>query len=196
MVKSFSSGEVAKMCDVTPRTIIRWIEAGRLKAFKLPGRGNNRIAEHDLLDFLANNAIPVPNNLLSHAERHCIIVSKDAYVTRHANRMIRDADFFTHIFNDEFEAGLQISSKQPELVVLDQDCFDCVINDAAKLVALVCPSVKQIVLLANLPVEATHGDGANSMMFINNTQVHVFNKPIDLHQLSVILDGINGQDDE
>jgi two-component system response regulator VicR len=54
-MKSFSSGEVAKICDVNPRTVIRWIEAKKLKAFKLPGRGNNRVKHSDLLDFLVQN---------------------------------------------------------------------------------------------------------------------------------------------
>jgi len=55
---------LAKICDVNPRTVIRWIEAKKLKAFKLPGRGNNRVKHSDLLDFLVQNQIPVPSGLI------------------------------------------------------------------------------------------------------------------------------------
>ncbi len=38
-----SSGAVAKYCGVNLRTVIRWIPSGRLKAYPLPGRGENRV---------------------------------------------------------------------------------------------------------------------------------------------------------
>ena len=41
-MKTLTSGEIATYCDVNLRTVIRWIESGKLKGFKLPGRGNNR----------------------------------------------------------------------------------------------------------------------------------------------------------
>ena len=33
-----TTGEAARYCDVNFRTVIRWIEKGYLKAYKLPGR--------------------------------------------------------------------------------------------------------------------------------------------------------------
>ena len=42
-MKTLTSGEIASYCDVNLRTVIRWIESGKLKGFKLPGRGNNRV---------------------------------------------------------------------------------------------------------------------------------------------------------
>ncbi len=121
--KSYSSGDVAKICNVTPRTIIRWISAGKLAAFKLPGRGNNRIAEDDLIAFLQANAMPVPQDLIKVEERHCIIVGSDKHFIRHVKRIGRDADYVTHVVSDPFEAGLHIASKQPALVVLDEHAF-------------------------------------------------------------------------
>ncbi|MEI8650520.1 helix-turn-helix domain-containing protein [Paraglaciecola sp. Hal342] len=51
-MKTLTSGEIAKYCDVNLRTVIRWIDSGRLKGFKLPGGGNNRVTEEDFVDFL------------------------------------------------------------------------------------------------------------------------------------------------
>lgn len=123
MNKSYSSGDVAKICNVTPRTIIRWISAGKLAAFKLPGRGNNRIAEEDLVAFLRANAMPVPQEFIKVEDRHCVIFGSDKHFIRHVKRIVRDADYVTHVVSDPFEAGLHIASKQPALVVLDEHVF-------------------------------------------------------------------------
>lgn len=120
MKKSYSSGDVAKICDVTPRTIIRWIASGKLEAFQLPGRGNNRVSEDALLRFLQANEMPVPAALNSIQERHCVIVAHDKHFVRHVKRIIRNADYLIHVTSDPIEAGLNIASKQPSLVVLDE----------------------------------------------------------------------------
>ena len=50
-MKTLTSGEIASYCDVNLRTVIRWIESGKLKGFKLPGRGNNRVLVEDFVAF-------------------------------------------------------------------------------------------------------------------------------------------------
>jgi len=62
-MKTLSTGEIAKLCDVNLRTVIRWIERGALKGFKLPGRGNNRVRVEDFLAFLVEHEIPIPAEL-------------------------------------------------------------------------------------------------------------------------------------
>nr|WP_136251233.1 helix-turn-helix domain-containing protein [Ningiella ruwaisensis] len=120
-MRSYSSGEVAKICDVTSRTVIRWIEAGKLQAFKLPGRGNNRVAQDDLLTFLKTNDIPVPSELTEKNERKCVVLSSDDYLLKHVKRMVIDADFIPVCHGNPFNAGLEIAAQRPTLVVLDAD---------------------------------------------------------------------------
>lgn len=120
-MRSFSSGEVAKICDVTARTVIRWIGAGRLNAFKLPGRGNNRISETDLLSFLSQNNMPIPPDIEPVDDKVCVIVTDDQYLLKHAKRIARDANFMVSTFNNSIEAGFEIAFKKPALLVLDAD---------------------------------------------------------------------------
>lgn len=54
----FSTHSAAKFCRVTPMTIIRWIEEGRIKAYKTPG-GHRRIMRADLEDFCRRSGIPM-----------------------------------------------------------------------------------------------------------------------------------------
>ena len=51
-MKTLTSGDIAQYCDVNLRTVIRWLESGKLKGFKLPGRGNNRVLVSDFIEFL------------------------------------------------------------------------------------------------------------------------------------------------
>lgn len=63
---ALTTGEVARHCGVNFRTVIRWIERGHLDAYKLPGRGDNRIPRAEFLRFLEQNRMPVPEALLPH----------------------------------------------------------------------------------------------------------------------------------
>jgi excisionase family DNA binding protein len=56
-----SVGFVAKRCGVSNTTVLRWISAGQLPAFRLPG-GHYRIERSDLSDFLARYHMPVINS--------------------------------------------------------------------------------------------------------------------------------------
>ena len=53
-----TTGAVAECCGVSKVTVLRWIEKGHLKAFKLP-EGQNRIHRDDLGAFLAKYDIPI-----------------------------------------------------------------------------------------------------------------------------------------
>lgn len=55
-----TTGTVAKFCGVSKVTVLRWIEKGELKAFKLPG-GQNRIHRNDFYAFAAKHGIPLRN---------------------------------------------------------------------------------------------------------------------------------------
>lgn len=64
-----TTGEAAKYCGVNFRTVIRWIDKGHLDAYKLPGRGDNRIPINSFVDFLRKNDMPVADELLSNDRR-------------------------------------------------------------------------------------------------------------------------------
>jgi two-component system response regulator VicR len=53
-----TTGTVARHCGVSKVTVLRWIEKGNLKAFKLPG-GQNRIHRDDFFSFADKHGIPI-----------------------------------------------------------------------------------------------------------------------------------------
>jgi excisionase family DNA binding protein len=74
----FSTHSAARFCRVTPMTIIRWIEEGRIRAYKTPG-GHRRIMRADLEDFSRRNGIPfIWEERVENAEvRRLLIVDDD-----------------------------------------------------------------------------------------------------------------------
>ena len=59
MKGAYSTHDVARICHVTPMTVIRWIEDGKLPAFKTVG-GHRRIRGPDLMSFCTSRGIPMP----------------------------------------------------------------------------------------------------------------------------------------
>jgi excisionase family DNA binding protein len=52
-----SVGFIAKHCGVSNTTVLRWIDAGQLPAFRLPG-GHHRISREALSQFLSKYNMP------------------------------------------------------------------------------------------------------------------------------------------
>ena len=53
-----TTGEIAKICEVSPKTVIAWIERKQLKSFRI-GRGPRKVTLADLYDFLGSRNFPV-----------------------------------------------------------------------------------------------------------------------------------------
>ncbi len=70
--KRLSTGQAAKLCSVTPDTILKWIYAGRLPAYRTGG-GHHRIDPKDLEELLERSTATVstPGRLEIQSSRHC-----------------------------------------------------------------------------------------------------------------------------
>ena len=65
MKKVFTTGQVAKICKVAPRTVSKWFDSGRLRGYRIPGSLDRRIPREQLVRFLkANRLMP------GRSERH------------------------------------------------------------------------------------------------------------------------------
>jgi len=53
--RDLSVGAVARICKVSPDTIRRWCDSGRLRAGRLPGSEQRRISPEALHAFVAGN---------------------------------------------------------------------------------------------------------------------------------------------
>lgn len=116
---SFSTSEVATYCHVTPDTIRKWAEAGRIRVFKTPG-GHRRIRREDLIRFLKENSIPLHDDLRDSGVKILIVDDEKAVlsVIRRFLEMSKTA-FEIEVAMDGYDAGHQVATFRPDVVFLD-----------------------------------------------------------------------------
>lgn len=61
--KAFTSGDVADACGVSYRTAQKWIDAGILRGYRLPGSKDRRVPREELVRFMRENGMPLPSEL-------------------------------------------------------------------------------------------------------------------------------------
>jgi two-component system, OmpR family, response regulator RpaA len=118
----FTTFEAAKLCHVSPLSIINWVNAGRLPAFRTPG-GHRRIRRDDLARFMRENGIPLPEDLRDGSGRPRVLVVDDEASIREviaaslASRPAQPYEVMTAA--DGFEAGRLVATFRPDVVLLD-----------------------------------------------------------------------------
>src|SRR4028118_1212999 len=74
----YTTGEAAKICKVSPQTIIRCFDSGQLKGFRVPGSRFRRIPRESLYRFMKENGIPT--DALESGRRRILVVDDDQAV--------------------------------------------------------------------------------------------------------------------
>jgi excisionase family DNA binding protein len=90
--------KASKYCNVSPKTIINWVESGHIKAYKTVG-GHRRINKTDLETFMAKQGIIVETIVQA--------LEEDEF------------DYEVISASDGFEAGIQVNHFAPNLLILD-----------------------------------------------------------------------------
>ena len=118
--KLLTSHQVGELLQVNPSSINKWVNDGRIQAFRTPG-GHRRIRVGDLVAFLDKHKMPVPRSLSSMSRRRMLVVDDnqkhlDALKRRlksHADRVELAAAA------NGIDALVQVGAFKPHLVVLD-----------------------------------------------------------------------------
>jgi len=116
---TYSTHDVAKICCVTPTTVIRWIEDGLIPAFKTVG-GHRRVRRDDLERVCRERGIPF--NVPTGTEVGRILVVDDEPVVLDLVRdVLTDLDhkFEVEAAKDAFDAGRLVVSFRPQIIFLD-----------------------------------------------------------------------------
>ncbi len=116
--RNLTTGDIAKLCGVNFRTVIRWIQRGHLKAFQLPGRGDNRVQVADFIAFLKENGMPIPEELQP-SGRRVLLVQGDEKAGLAMDKALRGAGFEIELATDGFSAGALAGSFRPAVMVVD-----------------------------------------------------------------------------
>jgi excisionase family DNA binding protein len=117
----FTTFETAKLCHVSPLSIINWVNAGKLPAFRTPG-GHRRIRREDLIRFMRENGIPLPDELKEGSGRTRVLVVDDEASIRDVlaeHLATRSDPYEVMTAADGFEAGRLMATFRPDVVLLD-----------------------------------------------------------------------------
>ncbi|MCA9113919.1 MAG: helix-turn-helix domain-containing protein [Planctomycetaceae bacterium] len=114
----FTTGQVAKICKVAPRTVSKWFDSGRLRGYRIPGSQDRRIPREHLVRFLKEHGMPL-GELEDEAMGKLLIVGADQQVQSSLAEMISPEDFKLEHASSGFEAGIQAESLHPDCVVID-----------------------------------------------------------------------------
>ncbi len=113
-----TTGEVAKICNVAPRTVSKWFDAGHLKGYRIPGSKDRRIPVNQLVKFMKNHGIPL-DGLLTDQIRVLIVDSEPEVLTTIKKLLNEQTDYEVNTASDGFQAGLQCAEFKPHVLLLD-----------------------------------------------------------------------------
>jgi excisionase family DNA binding protein len=124
-INVFTVNQVSELLQVSPQTIVNWIEAGRLEAYKTPG-GHRRVKRPDLEAFVKRHNLPVFGLSADSDEegrkmKKILVVDDDQVIVETLTAGLEEDPHEYEVITaaDGFEAGLQVSHFRPDLLILD-----------------------------------------------------------------------------
>jgi excisionase family DNA binding protein len=171
-MKVFTTGQVAKICKVAPRTVSKWFDSGRLKGYRIPGSQDRRIPREYLIKFLKEHGMPL-GDLEDEAMAKVLIVSQDQILIENLKRELpAEKSFKLSVAASGFEAGIQAESFHPDSIVVD---YSIGRTEALQ----ICQNLRrnteysETILIALLP------DDGNPQTIDRSTINESFKKPFD-----------------
>lgn len=127
-MKLFTTGDVARICKVAPRTVSKWFDSGLLKGWRIPGGSRDRrIPENRLREFLAEHGMPT-DGLEAEVTYRVLVISPDDYKYGDALAAL-PSRYEIHRASNPFQAGLVLATVRPQLVLTDEDLGRAMIEE-------------------------------------------------------------------
>ena len=171
-MKVFTTGQVAKICKVAPRTVSKWFDSGRLKGYRIPGSQDRRIPREYLIKFLKEHGMPL-GNLEDETLAKVLIVAQDQVLVENVRRELPvEKQFKVAVAASGFDAGIQAESFHPDCIIVD---FSIGRSEALQICQNLRrnPEFSEIILIALLP------DDGSSTSFDRSSINETFRKPFD-----------------
>ncbi|MDO4585303.1 MAG: response regulator [Planctomycetia bacterium] len=176
-MKVFTTGQVARICKVAPRTVSKWFDSGRLKGYRIPGSQDRRIPREYLIKFLKEHGMPL-GDLENETVAKVLVVAQDQVLIENLRRELPpERQFKVEVAASGFDAGIQAESFHPDCIIVD---FSIGRTESLQ----ICQNLRRnnefsdIILIALLP------DDGSANNFDRSSINETFRKPFDASLLA------------
>lgn len=128
-----TTGEVAKICNVAPRTVSKWFDSGQLRGYRIPGSKDRRIPLNSLIRFMKAHNIPL-DGLQSGRTRVLIVDDESEIVDVLEKVLVEQANYEVRTAHSGFESGVECEKFRPHVMLLDMHLGDIRGEDVLKLI--------------------------------------------------------------
>ncbi len=118
-----TTGEVAKICNVAPRTVSKWFDSGQLRGYRIPGSKDRRIPLNSLIRFMKSHNIPL-DGLQSGRTRVLIVDDESEIVDVLEKVLTEQANYEVRTAHAGFAAGIECEKFRPHVMLLDMHLGD------------------------------------------------------------------------
>ena len=112
-----TTGDVAKICHVAPRTVSKWFDNGQLRGYRIPGSKDRRIPVGELIRFMKIHNMPT-SELAVGKIRVLIADSNFKMASALADILQSKADYEVQIVQSNFETGSVIQKFTPHVLLI------------------------------------------------------------------------------
>lgn len=113
-----TTGEVAKICNVAPRTVSKWFDSGALKGYRIPGSKDRRIPVNQLMKFMKAHGIPY-DGFMSSKTRVLVVDDEREIVDVLQKVLTEQANYEVRTAISGFAAGVECERFKPHVILLD-----------------------------------------------------------------------------
>jgi excisionase family DNA binding protein len=128
-----TTGEVAKICNVAPRTVSKWFDTGVLKGYRIPGSKDRRIPVSQLMRFMKEHGIPFDG--ISSGKTRILIVDDEQEIVDVLHKALSEqANYDVRTATNGFQAGMEADRFKPHVMLLDVHLGEADVRNIANLV--------------------------------------------------------------
>lgn len=109
-----TTGQIAKKCNVAPRTVSLWIDSGKLLGYRLPGSKDRRVTRTDFENFIKAEGI----RLQSDPPKCVLLAGLGPDATKIAERFRSDG-YTVQVTTSTIETAIAAGANCPSAIVID-----------------------------------------------------------------------------
>ena len=128
-----TTGQVAQICNVAPRTVTKWFDSGQLKGYRIPGSKDRRIPTSELIRFM--KAHNIPTDALEAGRLRLLIIDSDWQNAQELSNALQAKNSYqVQTAQNAFDAGLLAQKLVPHVIIINLMSSDIDANQICRYV--------------------------------------------------------------